>query len=130
MKEIGISILAGFFLVALLGLSLYAYQAEGLSSWRREGLKAELDQLRADHDALALAFADVSIKLQEARSAGAFCMAYQVERHSTLRDANFPVGYELADVAGVWHPLTQADLDALAASAALAEAHYTALTTP
>ena len=57
-------------------------------------------------------------------------MEYQVERHTTLRDANFAVGYELADVAGNWHALTQAQLDSLAAKTALAEALYTALSTP
>ena len=103
---------------------------QAFPSWRREGLKSqvnqlrrELDQLRADHDALAL-------KVETNRNATAFNMGFQANRLKTLKEADFAIGYELSDVAGVWHPLTQPNKDAIISGAAAAEAFYTALTTP
>lgn len=110
---------------------------QGLSSWRRDGLRAEVDalaaevgllraeveQLRADHEVLVL-------REQAVRAAAAFSMAYQAGRQRTLADAEFPVGYMLRDVAGNAHFLTQEQIDQFGTLATIAEGHYTVLTTP
>ncbi|KKN15017.1 hypothetical protein LCGC14_0990190 [marine sediment metagenome] len=131
-------ILSALLVMAILVISGIAIQRTGgqepaasaFFGWRREGLKsqvdqlrAELDQLRADHDALAA-------RLEITRDAAAFNMGYQANRLKTLKDADFAIGYELSDVAGAWHPLTQQNKDAIISGAAAAEAFYTALTTP
>ena len=107
------------------------------SIWRREGLRADvdqlradLDQLRADHEALKTQNSDLALMVETLRRAAAFSMDYQVKRHQTLRDADFAVGHILTDIAGNRHPLTQDEKDKLTASTAQAEAHFTALTTP
>lgn len=125
--------IAAFLWIAFAGVFLWdtAYQATaGVSSWRREGLKDQVDQLRADLDQLQADHDALVIRLETVRSAGAFCMAYQVGRQTTLRDAEFQVGYQLADVAGTWHSLTQEQVDAFTVLATTAEAHYAALTGP
>lgn len=131
-RQYGVFWIVASLLLAALVMRGFAQEpaTQGFFSWRREGLKAEvdalrteLDQLKADHDALVL-------KMGTLTSAATFSMAYQVERHQTLNNADFPIGYKLSDSAGTWHALTQAHKDALITATAKAETLYTALTTP
>lgn len=110
----------------------FAQQAAGEAffSWTRGGLKDEVDQLRADHDQLRAEYDALALKVETVTSAAAFSMGYQVERHQSLNNADFPVGHTLQDPAGNWHTLTQEHKDALITATAKAEALYTALTTP
>ena len=64
--------ICGFLWVCILGIFVYSHQAEGLSSWRREGLKAQLDQLRADHDQLRADHDALVLVVNVTSSAAAF----------------------------------------------------------
>jgi hypothetical protein len=104
--------------------------APAFFSWRREGLKSQVDQLRSELDQLRIEYDALALKAEINRNATAFNMGYQANRLQTLKDADFAIGYELSDVAGVWHPLTQQNKDYIISGAETAEAFYTALTTP
>ena len=131
-------ILSALFVMAILVISGIAIQrtrgqeptASEFFGWRREGLKSQVDQLRAELDQLRADYDALALKAEINRGATAFNMGFQAKRLKTLKDADFAIGYELSDVAGVWHPLTQVNKDYIISEAATAEAFYTALTTP
>ena len=104
-------------------------KGEGFFVWSRGGLREEVDQLRIEVDQVRAENAALRSNLKTVTSAAVFSMAYQLERHKTLRDADFPVGYTLSDVAGKRHALTQEHKDALITATARAEALYIALST-